>query len=237
MSVIAPVFSFGLNGYAGSGLALQDKAEKRLMQITIGIDISKETLDAYRFPDNHHIQVANGRAGHKTLVRWIGKQNGSLVVFEATGAYHRNLEAALAANGTAFAKVNPRQARRFAEATGRLAKTDRVDAIMLAKMGAILGLKAHEPKTEALHILRELITARRALMKDKVAAKTRLQTTRQTLLKNQINARLKQIKIQIQQVDAAITEKVAQDEALSNKLDILTSIPGIAETTAFLDAH
>lgn len=70
-------------------------------------------------------------------------------------------------------------------------------------------------------------------MKDKVAAKTRLQTTRQTLLKNQINARLKQIKIQIQQVDAAITEKVAHDEALSNKLDILTSIPGIAETTAF----
>jgi hypothetical protein len=50
------------------------------MQITIGIDISKETLDAYRFPDNHHIQVANGRAGHKSLVRWIGKQNGSLVL-------------------------------------------------------------------------------------------------------------------------------------------------------------
>src|SRR5580704_10926555 len=171
MSVIAPVFSFDLNGYTGSGLALQDKAEKSLMQITIGIDISKETLDAYRLPDNKHIQVANGRAGHKTLVRWIGKQNGSLVVFEATGAYHRNLEAALAANGTAFAKVNPRQARRFAEATGRLAKTDRVDAIMLAKMGAILGLKAHEPRTEALHILRELITARRALMKDKVAAR------------------------------------------------------------------
>jgi len=233
MSLIAPVFSFGLNGYTGSGLALQDKAEKSLMRITIGIDISKETLDAYRFPDNQHIQVANGRAGHKTLVRWIGKQNGSLVVFEATGAYHRNLEAALAANGTAFAKVNPRQARRFAEATGRLAKTDRVDAVMLAKMGAILSLTAHEPKTEALHILRELITARRALMKDKVAAKTRLQTTRQTLLKNQINARLNQIKIQIRQVDAAIAEKVTQDEALSNKLAILISIPGIAETTAF----
>jgi transposase len=109
-------------------------------------------------------------------------------VFEATGAYHGCLEAALAANGAAFAKVNPRQARRFAEATGRLAKTDRVDAIMLAKMGAILGLKADQPKSEVLHILRELLTARRALMKDKVAAKTRLQTTRQTLLKNQINA-------------------------------------------------
>ena len=107
----------------------------------------------------------------KRLVRWIGKQNRALVVFEATGAYHRYLEAALGANGMAFAKVNPRQARRFAEATGRLAKTDRVDAIMLAKMGAILGLKADQPKSEVLYILRELITARRALMKDKVAAK------------------------------------------------------------------
>jgi len=171
------------------------------MQITIGIDISKETLAAYRLPDNQCIQVANDRAGQKTLVRWIGKQNGSLVVFEATGAYHRHLEATLAANGTAFAKVNPRQARRFAEAAGRLAKTDRVDAIMLAKMGAVLGLKANQPKSEVLHILRELMTARRALMKDKVAAKARLQTTRQTLLRNQINARLKQIEIQIRQVD------------------------------------
>jgi len=144
------------------------------MQITIGIDISKETVIAYRLPDNQSIQVANDRAGQKTLVRWIGKQNGSLVVFEATGAYHRCLEAALAANGTPFAKVNPRQARRFAEATGRLAKTDRVDAIMLAKMGAILGLKADQPKSEVLYLLRELLTARRALMKDKVAAKARL---------------------------------------------------------------
>jgi transposase len=203
------------------------------MQITIGIDISKETLAAYRLPDNQCIEVPNDRAGQKALVRWIGKQNGSLVVFEATGAYHRHLEAALAANGTAFAKVNPRQARRFAEATGRLAKTDRVDAIMLAKMGAVLGLKADQPKSEVLHILRELMTARRALMKDKVAAKARLQITRQTLLKNQINARLKQIEIQIRQVDAAIAEKVQLDEALSNKLAILISIPGIAKTTAF----
>jgi transposase len=70
-------------------------------------------------------------------------------------------------------------------------------------------------------------------MKDKVAAKTRLQTTTQTLLKNQINARLKQIDIQIRQVDVAIAQKVAQDEALSQKLGILISIPGIAEATAF----
>jgi transposase len=83
------------------------------MRITIGIDISKDTLDAYQLPDNQHIQVANDQTGHKTLVRWIGKYDLPLVVFEATGAYHRNLEAALTASDTAFAKVNPLQARRF----------------------------------------------------------------------------------------------------------------------------
>ena len=70
-------------------------------------------------------------------------------------------------------------------------------------------------------------------MKDKVAAKTRLQTTTQTLLTKQIKARIKQIETQIRQVDVAIAEKVAQDDDLSRKLAILVSIPGIAETTAF----
>ena len=72
------------------------------MRITIGIDISKDTLDAYQLPDNQHIQVANDKTGHKALARWIGKYDLPLVVFEATGAYHRNLEAALTASETAF---------------------------------------------------------------------------------------------------------------------------------------
>ena len=156
------------------------------------------------------------------------------ISFRTTNTYRwRTIKQVIKPYPAAFAKVNPLQARRFAEATGRLAKTDRVDATGLAKMGAVLELKGHKPRSEALLILRELITARRALVKDKVAAKTRLQTITQTLLKNQINARLKQIDIQIRQVDVAIAQKVAQDEALSQKLGILISIPGIAEATAF----
>jgi len=203
------------------------------MQRTIGVDIAKDTLDAYRLSDGQRIQVSNNKLGHRALVRWIGKPDVPLIVFEATGAYHHQLEALLAAADIPFAKVNPRQARRFAEATGRLAKTDRVDAAMLAKMGAVLELGRYEPKSESLYELRELMTARRALIKDKVAAKTRLQTTRQPLLKHQINARLRQIEAQIKQIDATVAEKVAQDEALSHKLAILVSIPGIAEITAF----
>ena len=163
------------------------------MRQTIGIDVSMDTLDAYRLSDGEHIQVGNDKLGHRTLIRWLGKDRGPLVVFEATGAYHRQMETALAARTIPFVKVNPRQARRFAEATGRLAKTDRVDAIMLARMGAVLELEAQKPRSENLHELKELMTARRALIKDQTAARTRLATTTLSLIKRQINARLLQI--------------------------------------------
>jgi transposase len=159
------------------------------MQSVIGIDISKDTLDAYRLSDGRHLQVDNDKLGHNALIRWIEQTNISLIVFEATGAYHRQLEARLTAADLPFTKINPRQARRFAEVTGRLAKTDRVDAIILAKMGAVLRLERQKSPSEDIIDLRELLTARRALMKDKVAQKTRLQTTTQDLLKRQISAR------------------------------------------------
>ena len=202
------------------------------MQLTIGIDVSKDWLDAHRLSDRQHIQVTNDKAGHKALIGWIGRADLPLIVFEATGAYHRQLEAALGAGGIPFAKVNPRQARRFAEATGRLAKTDRVDAAMLARMGAVLELEGRTPHDKPLHDLRELLAARRALIKDRTAARTRLATAVLPLVKRQLNARIKQIETQLRTIDAAMADTVAQDEAMSHKLAILVSIPGIAETTA-----
>jgi transposase len=203
------------------------------MQDTIGIDISKDTLDCFQPFGSKHCQYPNNSQGQNALMKWIKCQATTLVVFEATGAYHRKLEAALAKHKTPFVKVNPRQARRFAEATGRLAKTDRVDAEMLAKMGAVLELNAQTPTSESINILRELLTARRALTKDGAAAKTRLQTTTHKLLKTQIQARQKQIDMQLGQIDKIITAMVEQDEVLSRKFAILVSIPGIGQSTAF----
>ena len=203
------------------------------MQHTIGVDISKDTLDVYRLTDKQHIQVSNDKSGHKALIRWIRKGRLPLTVFEATGAYHRQLEMALSKSQLPFTKVNPRRARRFAEATGRLAKTGRVDAAMLARMGAVLELSAQEAINENLYDLKELMTARRALIRDKTAATARLKTASQALLMPQLTARLKQVERQLLQIDAAIAKIVAQDETLSSKLAILISIPGIAQTTAF----
>ena len=143
------------------------------MQDPIGIDFSKDKLDAYWLSKGEHKQFDNDKAGVKALALWAIEAGGSRVIFESTGVYHRRVETGLAEHGISFARVNPRQARRFCEGAGQLAQTDRVDAAMLAKMGALLALEADLPKSEALHDLKQLATARQALIKDRTAAKAR----------------------------------------------------------------
>src|SRR3954447_268768 len=104
----------------------------------VGIDISKDHLDAAIHPGHDTRRFTNDRTGHTALLRWLERSGAQSVVFEATGPYHRTLERRLAQAAVPFAKVNPRQARRFAEATGTLAKNDRIDAIGLARFGALL---------------------------------------------------------------------------------------------------
>ena len=88
--------------------------------------VFKDTLDVHRLADGQHMQVLNGLKGFAELFRWIESQPTALIIFEATGPYHRQLEQAPGVKGIPFVKVNPKQARRFAQASGTLAKTDRV---------------------------------------------------------------------------------------------------------------
>jgi len=100
----------------------------------IGIDISKDHLDVCRPASGQSARFGNTAAGLKSLRRFIGARRPDLVIYEATGAYHGLLEKTFA-GGLPLVKVNPLQARRFAQARGTRAKTDRVDARMLALMG------------------------------------------------------------------------------------------------------
>jgi transposase len=90
----------------------------------------------------------------------------SCVILESTGVYHRCIETGLAHHEISFSRVNPRQARRFCEGAGQRAKTDRVDAAILAKTGSLLHLKADAVTRETLNVLKQLATARQALIKD-----------------------------------------------------------------------
>ena len=111
---------------------MTSRGAEKMKNDTIGVDVSKDHLDAHRLADGATRRFANTKGGHKALIKWLTETPLYRVVFEPTGPYHRAVERALGIAGVPFVKVNPRQARRFAEATGKLAKTDRLDAAILA---------------------------------------------------------------------------------------------------------
>ena len=121
---------------------MTSKGAEKIKNNTIGVDVSKDHLDAYRLNDGRSRRFVNDRGGLRAFVNWLAQTPVDRVVFEPTGPYHRASERTLGVAGVPYAKVNPRQARRFAEATGKLARTDRLDAAILACMGVLLELEA-----------------------------------------------------------------------------------------------
>lgn len=198
---------------------------------TIGIDISKATLDVYRLSTNAAAQFPNTTAGLRALRRWIGTHLPELVVYEPTGPYHAGLEHSLK-GVLPLVKVNPLQARRFAQARGTRAKTDAVDARILASMGAALDLEPDAISDEKQASLKELQVARMALIKDRTRLMNRLKTQTMTLTKRQTKARLEQIKRQLAELDAALRELVQACPQRKRAFDILCSIPGLGAVSA-----
>lgn len=167
------------------------------------------------------------------MLKWLGGKTGTRIVYEPTGAYHRAFERRLAEADLALVKVNPRQARRFAEATGRLAKTDPMDAAMLARMGALLDLQARPPRSPILNDLKDLHMAREALVKNRTAAKNRAKNLTLAILKRHNGAQLRQIERQIAAIETAIMALIKADSDLARRFAILVSIPGVSAITAF----
>lgn len=201
-----------------------------LLPQTIGIDISKATLDVHAYPAGIDRQFANTAKGHKALVAWLGQQPVERVAFEATATYHRALEQALA--DMPCVKLNPERARRFAQATGTLAKTDRIDAAMLARMAATLQSPVRPARTPQQNLLAELVNARDGLVRDRTALKNRDKNLTIALLKRQCRQRLDQIARHIAALDAQIAAIIAADKNLARRHQILTSINSLGTLTA-----
>ncbi len=139
---------------------------------SVGVDISKAHLDAYRAPDGTAARFTNDATGFKALIAWI-ECPVRAVTYEPKGHWHRAFEEALLTAKLPLARVNPLQARRFAQAIGQRAKTDAVDARVLAQMGTALDLRPTERTSPAWRALEELQVARDALIRDRTAALTR----------------------------------------------------------------
>ena len=202
-----------------------------MSDFTIGIDISKAHLDACRWPGAETRRFANDARGHRALLAWIGPDIGR-VVFEPTGRYHRPLERAVQRAGLPFARLHPTRARRFAEATGILAKTDRVDAAMLARMGALLAPEPQAPTPEAQAELNELHRARIAMQADQLAAENRARAAQLPLLRRQATRAARAAERAVAEIDAAMAALVAAEPDLARKAAILVSIPGLGRVTA-----
>ena len=199
---------------------------------TAGVDISKATLDVYLHPEAIARQFPNTVAGVVDLLSWLEQRPVHRVIFEPTGASHHRLERQLGIAGVPMVKVNPLQARRFAEAIGQRAKTDAVDAAMLARFGALDALQVRPMVSQTLSDMKELLVARRGLVKDRVAASNRNHTHRAPLLKRLADQRLRQVERQIAAIDAALRALCQGDADLKARMDILVSIPAIGEATA-----
>lgn len=202
-----------------------------MMNDSIGIDISKDRLDAFRPSDATHRSFDNNPAGFRALQRWLGETPVARIVYEATGPYHGAFERALGGH-LPLVKVNPLQARRFAQACGSRAKTDRVDARMLARMGEAFDLEPDSPADKGSHELKELQIERMALVKERTRLLNRIKTQTLPLTKRHSKARIAQIKRHLEAIDAEIATRLRKNDDHARRLDILTSIPGIGLVTA-----
>jgi transposase len=205
----------------------------KMTEHTIGIDISKTHLDAFRQEDQAARQFENTPRGIRALIRWLGQAPVTRIVFEPTGPYHRALETALSGKFP-LVKVNPLQARRFAEACGTRAKTDAVDARILARMGIALNLEPDAPISENHLVLRDLQVARTGLVKERTRLRNRSHVQVNPVLKRQIKARLTLVERQLAELDAEIASHIASNEALERKREILCSVPGLGPIAAAL---
>ena len=209
-----------------------------MTHITIGIDISKALLDVATYPigsdGGGFKQFPNDNKGHKALTKWLGALKVKRIVFEATGAYHRGLERFLAERGLPYCKCNPGRTRNFAKSIGKLAKTDRVDAKMLARFGELMQPPHSEIKSQTVEELAELVVARNGLIKDRTRTKNRLHNLVSPLLKRQAKRRLKQIAADIKVIEVACIALVKADDGLRHRFDILSSISGVGKITAIV---
>jgi transposase len=184
----------------------------------------------YAYPAGCERQFTNTVKGHRELIDWLGQWQIDRIAYEATGAYHRQLEQAL--TDLPCVKLNPARARRFAQAAGTLAKTDRIDAVILARMAATLRPPVRSASTPQQAKLAELISARDGLVRDKIALQNQAKNLTLPLLKRQHKKRLDQIERYIEQLDAELATIIAADPELARRHEIIASIAGVGTRTA-----
>jgi transposase len=197
----------------------------------IGIDVAKHSLDIYLASEDRGFTIKNDTAGFKQLLAELPAVGNCLVVIEATGGYQSRVVAALVTAGHLVAVVNPRQVRDFARGLGILAKTDRIDARVIARFGQHANPRPVEIGTEKQVQLQEMVTRRRQLIELRTAEQNRLETTTTKMVRKNIRHLVEQLDKQVRQLEEAIGELLQSEPELASKAALLESVPGVGPVT------
>ena len=201
------------------------------VQVFVGIDVSKHHLDVAVRPTNERSTVTNDTAGIPELVESLAKRKPTLIVLEATGGLETAVTAALAARGLAVAVVNPRQARDFAKSMGKLAKTDKIDAVVLARFAEAIRPEPRQLPDEQAQLLQATLVRRRQLIDMLVAEKNRLPLTHVSM-QGRVKEHIAWLVTELKTIDADLNGQLRASPAWREKEDLLLGVKGVGDVTA-----
>jgi transposase len=200
----------------------------------IGIDVAKDSLDVAwtSLTGTERHATENSRAGWDSLLAKLPAPDLTRLVVEATGVYERALVTALIEAGYRVAVVNPRQVRDFAKALGILAKTDRIDALVLARFGQQVEPRVLEENPNERAELMQLVARRRQLIELRTMESNRLAQSTARAAQKSIRHVLKLLEKEIDQLEAEISRLLASDDDWRGKIELLSTVPGVAKVTS-----
>lgn len=195
----------------------------------VGIDVAKDHLDVVFRPGGEYLKTTNDERGIASVVDRLQDEKVELVVLEATGGLEQPAAAAIAVSGSPVSIVNPRQVRDFAKAIGRLAKTDRIDAAVLAHFAEAV---RPEPRPLADEEARELsaVLLRRRQILAMITAEGNRARTAPKAMKRRIEAHLRWLRKELKRVNTELEQTVKENLVWKERAELLMSVPGVGPT-------
>lgn len=202
-----------------------------MTSVIVGIDVGKTKLDVAVAGNGSAREWSNDERGRRVLSGWLSEQEVELVVVEASGGIESALVSELVEAGIPVAVVNPTRVRAFARAAGQLAKTDPIDARMIARFGATMKPKAKAIRDQAQLALSQQVTRRRQMVQMVTAEKNRAQTALGAM-KEQIERHIAWLQSEIEQLEYEINQAIMADPTWQETSERLQSMPGVGGITA-----
>ena len=195
----------------------------------VGIDVAKAKVDVAVRPTDVRWEVPNDEAGAWQLVPRLKALEPVMVLLEASGGLELPLVAALAAAAVPVVVVNPRQVRDFAKATGKLAKTDALDASVLAHFAEVVRPPVRPLRDAETQVLNSLVARRRQVMTMVVSEKNRLSAATTTAVRPRIEAHIAWLELELDDLDKNLRQTLRQSPVWREKDDLLRTVPGVGE--------